>query len=202
MGAQSHKIGLADFTFSGSDEIIACPTGQIPQRTKTGKNGGVIVYFDKSLCDICPRQSDCPVKRARRSATISYDVKALRLARRRAQEKTEAFRESYRFRAGAEGTMSDLDRITGIKHLRVRGMPQVRLAAVLKATGLNILRATTFKNRLRRVEKRKGRSNHSPNGLIQVVREHVFQLCCYFRELLATSCSACSLNDQFESHAA
>ena len=152
--------------------------------------------------DLTPEMCDCPVKRAKRSATISYDAKALRLAGRRAQEKTEAYRESYRFRAGEEGTMSDLDRITGIKRLRVRGMPQVRLAAVLKATGLNILRATTFKNRLRRVEKRKGKSNHSPNGLIQVVREHVFRLCGYFRELSAVFCSACSLNDHFESHAA
>ncbi len=202
MGTQSHKIGLADFTFSDSDEIIACPAGQIPQRTKTGKNGGAIVYFDKSLCDICPWQSDCPVKRAKRSATISYDVKALRLARRRAQEKTEAFREVYRFRAGVEGTMSDLDRITGIKRLRVRGMPQVKLAAVLKATGLNILRATTFKNRLRRVETRKGRSNHSPNGLVRVVREHLFRLCGYFREQSAALCSACSLNFHSESNAA
>jgi len=202
MGTQSHKIGLADFTFSDSDEIIACPAGQTPQRTKTGKNGGTIVYFDKSLCDTCSRQSDCPVNRAKRSATISYDAKALRLARRRAKEKTEAFREVYRFRAGAEGTMSDLDRITGIKRLRVRGMPQVRLAAVLKATGLNILRATTFKNRLRREEKRKGKPNHSPNRLIEVVREHVFCLLDYFRELSVAFCSTCSLNDHFESLAA
>ena len=48
------------------------------------------------------------MKRVKRSATLSYDTKSLRLARRRAKEKTDAFREIYRFRAGAEGTMSDL----------------------------------------------------------------------------------------------
>jgi hypothetical protein len=184
MGTQSHAIGLADFVFSGSDEIIACPEGQKPLRIKTGKNGAIkIVHFNKATCDYCPRQSDCPVKRVKQSATISYDAKALRLARRRAKEKTVAFREVYRFRAGAEGTMSDLDRITGIKRLRVRGMPQVRLAAVLKATGVNILRATTFKNRLRREEKRKTRSNPSPNGLIDVVKEQILRLRYYLLEL-------------------
>lgn len=176
MGTQSQAISLADFTFSDSDEIIACPEGQKPQRTKTGKHGGKIVHFDKAACDLCPRQSDCPVKRVKQSITMAYDAKALRLARRRAKEKTAAFREVYRFRAGAEGTMSDLDRITGIKHLRVRGMPQVRLAAVLKATGLNVLRAVAFKNRLRRAEKQKMRSNHSPNGLVGVVKERFQQL--------------------------
>lgn len=183
MGTQSHTIGLADFAFSDSDEITACPEGQKPQRIKTGKNGGKIVHFDKASCDKCPRQSDCPVKRDKRRSTISYDAKALRLARRRAKEKTAAFREVYRFRAGAEGTMSDLDRITGIKHLRVRRMPQIRLAAVLKATGLNILRATTFKNRLKRQEKEKMGANPSPEGLVGIVKEQILRLLDYLREL-------------------
>jgi hypothetical protein len=137
IGTASDGISLADFTFYDADEMVACPQGQKPQRTKTGKHGGKIVHFDKAVCDNCPQQSDCPVKRVKRSTTLSYDAKALRLTRGRAKEKTDAFREVYRFRAGAEGTMSDLDRITRIKHLRVRGMSQVRLAAVLKATGLH-----------------------------------------------------------------
>lgn len=181
MGTQSQETSLADFVFSGSDEITACPEGKSPLRTKTGKQGGKIVHFDKSLCDFCPRQSDCPVKRVKQSATISYDAKALRLARRRAKEKTEAFREIYRFRAGAEGTMSDLDRITGVKRLRVRGMPQVRLAAVLKAAGLNILRATTFKNRLKRQEKRQRRSVPSENRLFNAIKEQFRRIYDYFR---------------------
>ena len=183
MGAQSHAISLAEFVFSETDEITACPAGKKPQRTKTGKHGGKIVHFYKSSCDLCPRQSDCPVKRVKQSATIAYDAKALRLARRRAKEKTEAFREVYRFRAGIEGTMSDLDRKTGIKHLRVRGMPQVRVAATLKATGLNILRSTTFKNRIRRQEKAKKGSNHSPNGLVGVIKEQYNRLRDSLREL-------------------
>jgi disulfide bond formation protein DsbB len=37
--------------------------------------------------------------------------------------------------------MSEFDRRTGVKHLRVRGMKAVRFAAFMKAIGLNILRA-------------------------------------------------------------
>lgn len=181
LGTQSQPISLTDFAFSASDEITACPAGKKPLRTKIGKNGGKSVQFDKAVCDFCPRQSDCPVKRVKQSATISYDAKALRLARRRAQEKTEEFRELYRFRAGAEGTMSDLDRMTGIKHLRVRGMTQVRLAAKLKATGLNILRATTFKNRIKREEKRKMRPEPSENRLFNAVKEQFHRVYDYFQ---------------------
>jgi hypothetical protein len=176
MGCAPEGISLAEFTFTNTDEMIACPQGKKPQRTKTGKKGGKIVHFDKAICDSCPRQSDCPVKRVKKSATLSYDAKSLRLARRRAKEKTQAFREAYRFRAGVEGTMSDLDRVTGIKHLRVRGRRQVRLAAVLKATGLNILRATAFRNRLRGPKPENGGSCHPPKGLVGVVKEQFLRL--------------------------
>jgi hypothetical protein len=44
------------------------------------------------------------------------------------------FHQIYHFHAWAEGTMSDLVRITGIKHLRVRGNAADRAAAVTKAT--------------------------------------------------------------------
>lgn len=150
MGTREQAITLADFQFSETDEMIACPVGQSPQKIKVGKKGGLIVHFDKTVCDSCPKQSACPVKRQKNRCTISYDAKALRLSRRRKHEQTPDFKEQYRFRAGVEATMSDLDRVTGLKHLRVRGRTQVRLAATLKATGLNIRRATAFRNRGRR----------------------------------------------------
>jgi hypothetical protein len=147
MGSAPEGISLADFTFTDEDEITACPQGQKPQRIKTGRKGGSVVHFDKAICDSCPLQSECPVKRAKKSTSISYDAKSLRLSRRRAKEKTEEFRENYRFRAGVEATMSDLDRVSGIKRLRVRGKRKVSIAVALKAAGMNILRATAFKNR-------------------------------------------------------
>ena len=64
---------------------------------------------------------------------------------RRQYEDTPAFAERYRFRAGVEATMSEFDRRTGVKHLRVRGMKAVRFAAVMKALGVNILRASRYK---------------------------------------------------------
>ena len=183
MGAKESATGLADFVFNNTDQIIACPEQHMPLKTKLGKQGGTTVYFDKANCDRCHRQSECQVKRDKKSCTISYDAKSLRLSRRRKREKEEVFKEKYRYRSGIEGTMSDLDRMTGLKHLRVRGMPQVRLAATLKATGLNILRSMTFKNRLKRQKKRNKGSEPSLGGLVGVIKEHMLQLRDYFRAL-------------------
>ena len=183
MGAKENATGLADFVFSDSDQIIACPEQQPPIKTKSGKQGGTTVHFDKAICDKCRRQSECQVKRDKKSCSISYDAKSLRLSRRRKREKEEAFTEKYRYRSGIEGTMSDLDRMTGLKHLRVRGMPQVRLAATLKATGLNIRRSMTFKNRLKRDKKRNKGSNPSLDNLFGVVKEQILLIRGYIREL-------------------
>jgi len=89
--------------------------------------------------------------------------------------------EVYRFRAGVEGTMSDLDRVTGIKHLRVRGMLPVRVAAVLKATGLSILRASAFRTGKRQYRRRKsGGSSH--DGIIKTVKEQIMRLWGHVRQ--------------------
>lgn len=176
MGTQTEKISLVEFSFSDDNEITHCPEGLTPLTIKTGKKGGKIVHFDRESCDRCLRQTDCPANRTKGSATLSYDAKALRLARRRAREKTEEYREAYRFRSGIEGTMSDLDRITGIKHLRVRGMPQVELAATLKVTGLNILRAVAFKKRINREGKKAKRANHDTNDLVWALKEQFSRL--------------------------
>jgi hypothetical protein len=87
----------------------------------------------------------------------------LRLALRRAFEKTQAFIDIYRWRAGIEATMSQYDRLTGVKKLRVRGMEAVRFYAVMKATGLNLLRAA----RVRKARAMAQRAHRSRWGLLR-----------------------------------
>jgi IS5 family transposase len=197
MGAKESTTALADFTFSNTDQIITCPEQQVPIKTKNGKQGGTTAYFDKSVCDKCHRQSECPVKRDKKSCSISYDAKSLRLSRRRKREREEAFTEKYRYRSGIEGTMSDLDRMTGLKHLRVRGMPQVKLAATLKATGLNIRRSTTFKNRLKWRKKKEVGPNPSEDGVLAAIKERLSRIYGYFQGMIFGVTKYCRRISQF-----
>lgn len=138
------EISLTDFTLDTSDKVTACPAGLSPVRVKK-KGERFTAMFSHDQCAGCDRKAACPAKDGKRSRYLRYNSKAARLARRRALEKTEAFRDRYRYRAGVEGTMSEFDRRTGVKHLRVRGMKAVRLSVFLKATGLNILRAAAYR---------------------------------------------------------
>lgn len=66
------------------------------------------------------------------------------MANRRAQEQTDEFIETYQ-RTGVDATISEFDKLTGVKELRVRGRKAVRYFAMLKAAGLNLLRASRVK---------------------------------------------------------
>jgi len=179
MGQKEGAMPLSTFAFDDNNLITACPEQQVPQSIKSG-NGVTTVIFNKALCDVCPRQSECLVKREKKNCTLKYDDKAVRLTRRRAEEKSDDFKDSYRYRSGVEGTMSDLDRMTGLKHLRVRGMPQVCLAATMKATGLNILRIVAFKKRLKRLKKANKGSNPSLDRFLDAVKEQFRRMWNYF----------------------
>lgn len=113
-------------------------------RTKHKKNRHVAV-FKIEHCGSCPFLKGCPVKAGKKYYYLRYEDKVWRIAMRRAHEKTDEFKDKYRWRAGVEATMSEYDRKTGVKNLRVRGMKAVRLCATLKAVGINIFRATAFR---------------------------------------------------------
>ncbi len=99
------------------------------------------------MCDLLDL---CPVKPGKKHYYLRYQEKAMRLARRRVHEQTEEFKDRYRWRAGVEATMSEFDRKTGVKRLRVRGVKAVCLAVFLKAAGLNIFRAAAVQKARRK----------------------------------------------------
>ena len=147
-------LTASDFGIIDEGTITACPEGYAPKKTKA-KNGKHIAVFHSVTCQACPRRNDCPVKPGAKGHYLRYDGKAIRLAKRRAHEKTPEFKDKYRFRSGIEAAISEYDRKTGVKHLRVRGLPAVSFCATLKAAAVNIFRATAFLNRAEE-EKRLG----------------------------------------------
>jgi len=140
MGEKPGKILITDFTFDDTHHVLACPMGHAPVKQKM-KKGRYSVAFAKERCAPCPHVASCPVKASKRYFYLRFEEKHLRLDQRRAMEKTDAFKERYRYRAGIEATFSEYDRKTGVKHLRVRGLEKVRFCAVLKAVGVNLFRA-------------------------------------------------------------
>ena len=137
------SVPLTEFSMNDNNDVISCPAGCTPEKTRSNDDNHTAL-FSKRSCRGCARKTTCPTMPGKKGRYLRYDDKALRLARRRLLVETPEFRDRYRFRAGIEGTMSQLDRRTGIKNLRVRGLSRVSFAAHLKAAGINILRAAAF----------------------------------------------------------
>ena len=133
------KINLSDFQISDSGQVLSCPQGHAPSKVKRKKRNSV--GFTSDLCENCPKLQNCSVKKGKKFYYLRFTKKELRLAKRRIEEQTLEFKDRYRWRAGVEATMSELDRRTGVKNLRVRGFKSVRFCVILKAIGVNLLRA-------------------------------------------------------------
>jgi hypothetical protein len=142
---------LTAFSFNDKGYVETCPAGHAPVRVKhKNKTDRYSAAFDPTLCQGCPHAEHCPVKAGKKMNYLRYSGKQYRLSVRRKAEQSEAFIDTYRWRAGVEATMSEYDRRTGVKKLRVRGMPAVRFCAKMKATGLNLLRAARVRRARRR----------------------------------------------------
>jgi hypothetical protein len=168
---------LSDFEFSEEGKVSRCPQGHAPVKYKI-KNGRHRVGFDSITCSNCPLVSECPVKQGKKYYYLRFDEKSLRIALRRAREKSEDFIDRYRFRSGIEATMSEYDARTGVKHLRVRGLKAVRFCAILKAIGINIYRATAVR---RAVNVFMGAKDAAHRDYF-VVHLYTFNTMCYFKE--------------------
>ncbi len=144
MGAKSKGMDLDDFLLGSDGKITLCPQGNKPISVERPKDRFIAKFLCSDCCN-CPELKNCPVSKQKKSYTYYYDDKAIRLSDRRLAEDTTDFKDIYRFRAGVEATMSEYDRRTGVKHLRVRGIKAVSFSATLKAIGVNIFRAARFK---------------------------------------------------------
>jgi hypothetical protein len=168
-------ISLSDFDLSEKREVVSCPAGHAPVRIKKKKTRHSVA-FDSQQCSLCPLRENCPVRQGKNHHYLRYTDKEMRLAIRKAYEQTHDFKDRYRWRAGVEATMSEYDRLTGVKHLRVRGFKAVRFCAILKAVGVNLFRATAVR--------RAANIRKVPNGgarpvlldAIYVVKERFFSV--------------------------
>jgi hypothetical protein len=136
--------------------------------------------FDSQHCAECPLQGKCSAKPGKKNHYLRYKGKEIRLAKRRSYEQTDEFKDRYRWRAGVEAAMSQFDRKTGVKHLRVRDFKAVRFCATLKATAINIFRSTATQRAINRGKRGKAGGDSARLYVILVFKEHFF----LFRTLL------------------
>jgi hypothetical protein len=164
-------VSLSEFDFSKTGHVLLCPQGQKPliiKKKKTRFTQG----FSCETCAKCPLVDDCPVEPGKKHYYLRYEEKAMRIAKRRAIEQTAEFKDRYRWRAGIEAAISELDRRTGVKRLRVRGFKAVRFSATLKAIGVNLFRAAAVRRAVNHDNADHNKAKSKLNHAFFFVKEH------------------------------
>ena len=110
-------VHIDDFDVNETtEEVIRCPAGQVPQSSVHDKQTGKTkTVMPQSACGQCEFAAECPVKKQGDCYVLEHTAKQRRLAGRRRERNTEAFRERYSVRSGIEGTNSGLKRRTGFR---------------------------------------------------------------------------------------
>jgi IS5 family transposase len=136
-------LTIDDFVVGEETQTVeCCPNGHEPvSSVHDPDKGRTRTVMDASHCSACPCRNQCPVKQVRGEYVIEHTPAERRLASRRAEQATEAFRENYAIRGGGESVNAGLKRKTGMGRLRVRGSPRVRMAVLLRCAGWNLFRA-------------------------------------------------------------
>jgi hypothetical protein len=168
---EKSAVSLSEFDFSKTGHVLSCPQGQKPLTNKKKKTR-FTQGFSREICAKCPLVDGCPVKSGKKYYYLRYEEKAMRIAKRRATEQTPEFKDRYRWRAGVEATMSELDRRTGVKRLRVRGFKAVRFSATVKAIGINLFRAAAVRKAANDDNTDTSKIKTALNHVVFFVKEH------------------------------
>lgn len=141
---------LAQFTVDWDTQQVTCPMGKRSYKWSPGKGPRgkptIQVNFSKRECAACEARSRCTrSKRGPRTLTLRptrLQHEALQAARER--QKTDAFKQQYKARAGIEGTVSEAVFALGMRRTRYCGRAKTHLQHVATAAAINLKRALAW----------------------------------------------------------
>jgi transposase len=153
---QAHTPGAYDisqFRVDWEAQTVTCPEGHQNQRWYPSEDSQgepvVQVHFASSVCQFCPNREQCTrAKKSGRTMVLRADGRHEALQEARQYQKTDEFKEKYRLRSGAEGTLSQSVRNSGLRRTRYIGLEKTHLQHVATAVATNILRAVNWLNGL------------------------------------------------------
>ena len=140
---QNDTLTVDDFAIDEASETVErCPAGCTPKSSlHDTEKGRTRTVMSASDCGSCAFALQCPVQRDGARYVMDHTPAQRRVAARRAEQTTDAFKENYAIRAGGESVNSGLKRKTGMGRLRTRGAPRVRMAVLFRCAGWNLFRA-------------------------------------------------------------
>ena len=137
---------LSHFSIDWETEKVTCPQGRINSSwTPIQREGKSVIQvrFSQTDCKACPSRSSC-TGTTRRTLTLHSKEQTQALFAARKREDTDEFKDTYRHRAGIEGTHSQAVRTMGLRRSRYIGLPKTHLGHVAVAAAVNLIQLMSW----------------------------------------------------------
>jgi len=137
---------LTHFCIDWEAERVTCPQGRISSSWTPVQDAGkplIKVKFSQSDCKVCPSRTSC-TGTTRRTLTLHPKEQMQALLAARERESTPAFKDTYRHRAGIEGTHSQGVRAMGLRRSRYSGLRKTHLGHVAVATAITLIQLMSW----------------------------------------------------------
>ena len=143
------KVDLGDFAFDTTCQTVLCCPAGFEAESQHMAAGQLYARFSAENCVGCPLAALCPTRELNDGdRQLRHSPAYIATELRQVEQQQAPFRERYCIRSGIESTNNEAKNYHGLGDLRVRGKPQVTLAALLKALALNVKRAMMHHVRL------------------------------------------------------
>lgn len=147
------RMQLSDFeTSMDGKEVKQCLQGHAPLSCSYDGDKKSVETIFPSSCKTCDLLPICLVKKMKDgNYVLRYELKEMATSKRRVEQESSEFKERYKKRSGIEGTISEADRVTGIKRSWTRGEERVRASFFMKLAAVNVKRSIA--NRLKEIKR-------------------------------------------------
>ena len=128
---------------------VQCPAGQtndlwLDHQDRHG-NPVIQVRFPRQTCLNCPLRTHCTTSaQGPRILTLHPQAQHVALQQARHRQTTEAFKTTYRVRAGIEGTLSQAVQVSDLRYTRYRGLTKTHFQHLATAAALNLTRSIAW----------------------------------------------------------
>ena len=132
--------------FAWETETVTCPQGQVNSSWTPIQREGkslIQVRFSQTDCKACPSRTSC-TGTTRRTLTLHSKEQTQALLAACKREHTDAFKDTYRHRAGIEGTHSQVVSAMGLRRSLSIGLRKTHLGHIEVAAATNLVRLTSF----------------------------------------------------------
>jgi transposase len=143
----STGFDLTHFSIDWETETVTCPQGRASSSwtpVQDAKSKPLIkVKFSQMDCKACPSRTSC-TGTTRRTMTLQPREQMQALLAGRQREETDAFKDTYRHRAGIEGVHSQGVRTMGLRRSRYIGLRKTHLGHVAVAAAVNVIQLMSW----------------------------------------------------------